>query len=98
MKVERGLVTASNSKAIAMDWADDFDQLLTDIGAFPVLRQVIVDESMLKIVTIHQTRIPAWEITEAWFPRLLESRAIQLKLIPSATSGYFTLVTSLVAP
>ncbi|KJA17256.1 hypothetical protein HYPSUDRAFT_206310 [Hypholoma sublateritium FD-334 SS-4] len=83
VQVKKGpTVAALNcSKAIAKLWARDFDQLVTAIGAFPALRQVIVDESMPEIssTSIHRKHIP---LRETWFPQLQESKAIQFELHP----------------
>ncbi|KJA13801.1 hypothetical protein HYPSUDRAFT_49612 [Hypholoma sublateritium FD-334 SS-4] len=61
----------------ANNWAADFDQLVTDIGAFPVLRQVTI--SLLCNIKKRHDDHP-WKMTESWFPRLLESTAIQFEL------------------
>ena len=62
----------------AKDWATDFDQLVTDVSAFPVLRQVTFG------IKRHSPRRSGkrryiHKITEAQFPQLLESTTIEFK-------------------
>lgn len=63
----------------ANDWAADFDQLVTDVGAFPALRQVTISLPCNITVKKSQDDHP-WKMAETWFPRLLESTATQFEL------------------
>ncbi|KJA13792.1 hypothetical protein HYPSUDRAFT_49604 [Hypholoma sublateritium FD-334 SS-4] len=63
------------------EWAADFDEILTDFGAFPALREVIVDLTWFTRDTAelcYDSR-SADELTKAQFPRLLESRVIDFR-------------------
>lgn len=62
-----------------MHWPAEFDQLVTDVGAFPALRQVTFNLKRPVLAYETDPYFPS-EISEAWFPRLLESRAIEFKL------------------
>lgn len=72
----------------AKDWAANFDQLVSDSGAFPALRQVVIGlwcdlpiEHLRKPNIVDEQRYKdyPWRMTEAWFPRLLESTAVRFE-------------------
>ena len=58
-------------------WADDFDRILTRIGAFPVLRKVTISLTwfILDIPCAYLDSSPG-DLTEEHFPRLLRSKRI----------------------
>ncbi len=65
------------------DWAADFDRLVTDRDAFPVLSQVNINLCLEDAVDRRfgeSDELWDWEIIDAWFPRLSESTAIQFEL------------------
>lgn len=71
-------------------WATDFDRILTDIGAFPSLRQVFVKLSWL--IHLPDEPFPNFDdypsfLTEAHFPRLLESTLIQFVICTTKGHG-----------
>lgn len=67
----------SDLSAYCTKWAADFDEVLTDIGAFPALREVTIDLiwSIRDMQLGYIGNVPE-ELTRAHFPRLSESTAI----------------------
>lgn len=62
-------------------WADDSDRILSDIGAFPVLRKVTIGMSwFIRDMELgYMGTGPMDRLVEARFPRLLESTAIDFR-------------------
>lgn len=51
-------------------WAADFDQMLTDVGAFPALRQVTIELKWAEREIIENNSGRPWTLTELQFPRV----------------------------